>query len=388
MVARSIVATVPDPLPVSVVIPAFNRPAMVARAVRSALEQQPRPPAEVIVVDDASSDDTAAAASAAGARVIRHEVNQGEGAARNTAIRAARHDWVALLDSDDEFLPGHLAALWPHRDGHVILGSSAIAVGPDPADDSLIGRPGWGPEVLSSPGGLLRRGNALVATSVMLRKDVAIAVGLFTEGMERAADLDLWLRMLEHGTGYVSSDITVRYHLHEGQVSGDLVKMCDAHQAVVDAYRDRPWLSRSVGAQSETRLLWDRLRLDLRTGHRRAAFGRLWQIARDPWKARALLPLLAYRLQLQRRRWRYTRTGGQTIRLWTGSPDLVDATARRGLPVVEPLEPRSLLECLPGVLREPAGLTITDSGLRAAIARAAGSSVVRPRRDGAGLPAS
>ena len=106
MVARSIVATVPDPLPVSVVIPAFNRPEMVARAVRSALEQQPRRPAEVIVVDDASSDDTAAAASAAGARVIRHEVNQGEGAARNTAIRAARHDWVALLDSDDEFLPG------------------------------------------------------------------------------------------------------------------------------------------------------------------------------------------------------------------------------------------------------------------------------------------
>ena len=79
MVARSIVATVPDPLPVSVVIPAFNRPDMVARAVRSALEQQPRPPAEVIVVDDGSSDDTAAAASAAGARVIRHEVNQGEG---------------------------------------------------------------------------------------------------------------------------------------------------------------------------------------------------------------------------------------------------------------------------------------------------------------------
>jgi hypothetical protein len=43
---------------------------------------------------------------------------------------------------------------------------------------------------------------------------------------------------------------------------------------------------------------------------------------------------------------------------------------------------------LSGVLRRPAGVTITDSGLRAAIARAAGSSVVRPRRDGAGLPGS
>ena len=83
-------------------------------------------------------------------------------------------------------------------------------------------------------------------------------------------------------------------------------------------------------------------------GHRRAALGRLWQIARDPWKARALPPLLAYRLQLQRRRWRYTRSGGQTIRLWTGSPELVAATAKRGLVVVEPLEPRGLLEGLPG----------------------------------------
>ena len=182
--------------------------------------------------------------------------------------------------------------------------------------------------------------------------------------------------------------MTVRYHLHEGQISGDLIKMCDAHEAVVEAYRDRSWLSRSVGAQSETRLLWDRLRHDLRTGHRRAALGRLWEIARDPLKARALPPLLAYRLQLQRRRWRYTRSGGQTIRLWTGSPELVAATAKRGLALVEPLEPRGLLEGLSGVLREPAGLTITDSGLRAAIARAAGSSVVRPSRTGAGLPAS
>jgi hypothetical protein len=206
--------------------------------------------------------------------------------------------------------------------------------------------------------------------------------------MERAADLDLWLRMLEHGTGYVSSDVTVRYHVHDGQVSGDLIKMCEAHAAVVDAYRGRPWLSRSVGAQSETRLLWDRLRLDLRMGDRRAAVARLAEILRDPWKARSLVPLLAYRVRLQRRRWGYTRAGGKTARLWTSSPELVNATARRRLPLVEPLEPRSLFDGLPGVLRQPAGLTITDSGLRAAIARAAGSTVVRPRRDGAGLPAS
>jgi glycosyltransferase involved in cell wall biosynthesis len=81
-------------LPVSVVIPAYNRPSLVLRAVRSALAEGPRPPAEVIVVDDCSGDETGAAAGAAGARVIRHEANQGEGAGRNTAIRAASQPWA------------------------------------------------------------------------------------------------------------------------------------------------------------------------------------------------------------------------------------------------------------------------------------------------------
>src|SRR3954464_2889077 len=104
---------------------------MTARAVRSAFGQRPDPPAEVVVVDDCSSDATGAAAAAAGARVIRHPVNRGEGGARNTAVREAREPWVALLDSDDEWLPGHLAALWPHREDHVVLGATAVASGGD-----------------------------------------------------------------------------------------------------------------------------------------------------------------------------------------------------------------------------------------------------------------
>ena len=102
-------------LPVSVVIPAYNRPDMVVRAVRSALGQLPAPPEEIIVVDDCSTDRTAEAAARAGAQVVRHELNLGEGAARNTGIAHAREPWVALLDSDDEWLPDLLATLWPLR---------------------------------------------------------------------------------------------------------------------------------------------------------------------------------------------------------------------------------------------------------------------------------
>src|SRR4051794_22007935 len=112
-------------LPVAVVIPAYRCEATIERAVRSALAQRPAP-AEVIVVDDASGDRSGELAAALGARVLTHERNQGEGAARNTGLNAAREPWVALLDADDEWLPGHLETLWRARGPHVLVGSATL----------------------------------------------------------------------------------------------------------------------------------------------------------------------------------------------------------------------------------------------------------------------
>jgi glycosyltransferase involved in cell wall biosynthesis len=95
---------------VSVVIPVYNCPDRIEGAVRSALDQTPRP-LEIIVVDDASTDPIGAAALAAidpCVRIIRHEVNRGGAVARNTGIDAARGELVALLDADDRWLPGKL----------------------------------------------------------------------------------------------------------------------------------------------------------------------------------------------------------------------------------------------------------------------------------------
>jgi glycosyltransferase involved in cell wall biosynthesis len=285
-------------VPVAVVIPAYNRPEMVARAVRSALAQRPEPPAEVVVVDDASSDSTADAARAAGARVVRHDVNRGEGAARNTAIAAATQPWIALLDSDDEWLPGHLAALWPHAEGRVILGSTAIAT-----DGRLWGRPTA--LELRSPADLLAGGNALVASSVLARRHAVLDAGGFREAMKRGADLDLWLRVLEQGTGYVSPAVTVRYHLHDGQVSDDREAMWDAHRAILRGYADRPWCSDAVLRRADGVLQWDRLRDELRHGRRAAGARRALSVARDPHQAGAVLRLLADRARMRRRSARY-----------------------------------------------------------------------------------
>ena len=91
---------------VSVIIPAFNRATILPRAIRS-VQAQTMEDWEMFVVDDASGDDTAAAVESIGdarIRVLRHAANGGPNAARQTGLEAARGEWIALLDSDDEWL--------------------------------------------------------------------------------------------------------------------------------------------------------------------------------------------------------------------------------------------------------------------------------------------
>jgi glycosyltransferase involved in cell wall biosynthesis len=110
---------------VSVIIPVFNRAGLVTRAVSSALRQTVSP-LEDIVVDDGSTDGSAEVLSKLNdlrLRVLRHDVNRGAAAARNTGLRAARGDFVAYLDSDDEWLPEKLGLqLELFKSGHGRLG--------------------------------------------------------------------------------------------------------------------------------------------------------------------------------------------------------------------------------------------------------------------------
>ena len=98
---------------VSIIIPTFNRAALIRRAVDS-VESQSFSDWELIVVDDGSSDDTAAVVESYRQRLgdrLRFVTRSrgGSSAARNTGIDMARGEFVAFLDSDDEFLPDKLA---------------------------------------------------------------------------------------------------------------------------------------------------------------------------------------------------------------------------------------------------------------------------------------
>jgi glycosyltransferase involved in cell wall biosynthesis len=92
-----------DPKTVTIVIPAMNEAAAIGGVVSELLGVAAW--REVIVVDDGSADETGATAAAAGARVVRHPYNKGNGAAVKTGIRAADGEYVLIVDGDGQHNP-------------------------------------------------------------------------------------------------------------------------------------------------------------------------------------------------------------------------------------------------------------------------------------------
>src|SRR5262249_27416361 len=92
-----------DPQSVSVVIPAYNEAGAIGDVVRAVAGAGAW--REILVIDDGSTDDTRARATAAGARVVRHPYNKGNGAAIKTGIRNATGEFLLILDADGQHQP-------------------------------------------------------------------------------------------------------------------------------------------------------------------------------------------------------------------------------------------------------------------------------------------
>jgi glycosyltransferase involved in cell wall biosynthesis len=107
-----------------VIIPAFNE----ASGIESTLAGLvPQGFAEILVVDDGSTDDTALRAEKAGARVIRHPYNKGNGAAVKTGIREAASPVVLLLDADTQHDPAEAAKIFgPIGVYDLVIGARAL----------------------------------------------------------------------------------------------------------------------------------------------------------------------------------------------------------------------------------------------------------------------
>jgi len=112
---------------ISVIIPCYNREAFLRDAIESVLAQEYSGPIEIIVADDGSTDRSIEIANSFGPQVIvvkkplNCELN-GAGPTRNRAIEVSTQPFIAFLDSDDFYLPGHLARLSRALEDHLDVG--------------------------------------------------------------------------------------------------------------------------------------------------------------------------------------------------------------------------------------------------------------------------
>lgn len=280
-------------VPVTVVIPAFNRERYVAQAVASAVGQRGSCPERVLVIDDASTDRTAEVARSAGAEVITVSQNGGGAQARARGIAEASTQWIALLDSDDYWTPGHLDQLWNARGSHAILSSGSLACTSDGAAVSYMGPKTGRPLVLHSPAELYPT-NFISTSGVMFDREIALRVGGFRTDLRWAEDLDLWLRILEQSTGLVLPDPTVRYRLHEGQKVNDPGAR-SAQRALLLAYSERPWWTPAVYHRHMAVRAWDAMRAHIRERNwGQAAVEGRWFL-RSPARMNALVAVLSDR---------------------------------------------------------------------------------------------
>ncbi len=279
---------------VTVVMPARDGADTVARALASVRAQTVRA-ARVVVVDDGSTDGTAQAArDGAGdldLTVIVNEQSRGSGPSRNAAIDVATTRWIAFLDCDDEWRPGHLEAALAAAEGHVLVTAPAVDSQGHPRGNTS------GRVLAVGPARCLVPENP-VMTSATIADRAAIGRAGGFRALRRAQDLDLWVRLLEQGTGVALPTVGAVYHLRPAppdQASNDVDRSCV--KAILDDSADRPWMSPLVRDGCLGRMEWDDLRLAQRE-RRWPDVGRhaAW-FARHPAALPGLLRMFAVRRQ-------------------------------------------------------------------------------------------
>jgi glycosyltransferase involved in cell wall biosynthesis len=211
---------------VSVIIPTYNRRELVQRALDSVFAQTCRD-FEVIVVDDGSTDGTRAAVEGRpGVRYLFQD-NAGPARARNVAMRQARGELIAFLDSDDvwwpDFLETQIGVLERYRD--VALVCARSIVGTREAKHFPLTRE----LVVGDLYAQLYAESFVRTPATVIRRSCLDTVGDFNESYPWSEDHDLWLRIAaKHSIAYVNRCL-VRIGREGDNMSRDLTRPLDLH---------------------------------------------------------------------------------------------------------------------------------------------------------------
>jgi glycosyltransferase involved in cell wall biosynthesis len=233
---------------VSVIIPAFNRRATLPRALDSAIRQT-YPAHEIIVIDDGSADGTSEWLASAYPQIMLTSLatNCGAAVARNRGIARARGDFVAFLDSDDEWHPEFLSRHLAFHAGapdHVLSFCDAVHRRLDGSEF----RRTLNPRELrclatesATIDHLLLHGTIIFSLSyVVVRKSALDRAGGFNEALRQCEDRELYLRLRSlGGFGYIPEPLAIR-HIRPDSLTRDFRSWAHFEDKAMDVFFARP----------------------------------------------------------------------------------------------------------------------------------------------------
>ena len=212
---------------ISVVVASYNHQAYVQACLQSVLDQDFQD-FEIVVTDDGSSDDTVARIQALQDPRIRLKVlphNRGACIALNDAILRARGRFIAVLNSDDYFLPcklgQQLAYLQAHPQVGAVFGLPAFIneqgeVFDDPAHrdhNAFVAGERTRHQWLRH---FFDEGNALCHPTVLIRREVYDRLGLYDPRLAQVPDLDMWIRLASHTGLHVMPQALTAFRVRDG----------------------------------------------------------------------------------------------------------------------------------------------------------------------------
>jgi glycosyltransferase involved in cell wall biosynthesis len=210
---------------VSVIIPAYNRYHTLKRAITSILNQTYKD-IEIIIVDDGSDDETKKIQDEFDILYLRQK-NRGVSSARNKGIKVSKGEWIAFLDSDDEWYKEKLQKQMEFfkNNPHIKVCHTGEKWIRDAKEVKY-------PKRLKKPSGWCFEDNLqtckIAASSIIIKKEVFEKVGYFDEEKRVCEDYDMWLRISkEYKIGLLEEKLITKHYSNDGLSKS--IKFIDLH---------------------------------------------------------------------------------------------------------------------------------------------------------------
>ena len=207
------------PFEIATVIPTYNRKHTLQRAIDSVYDQK-YSSNEIIVVDDGSTDGTDEWIKTKYPKIILlSQSNSGVSSARNLGIKAAKSEWIALLDSDDEWLPEKLqkqVKFIQSNSDNLCCHTNEIWIRNGIKINQMKKHQKYGGNIFYKCLDMCR----ISPSSVLFHKSILDQTGDFDESFKVCEDYDLWLRIsAKYSILYLDIPLIKKYGGHEDQLS-------------------------------------------------------------------------------------------------------------------------------------------------------------------------